>query len=55
MILVCHVISYDHVIQGWWDFLMESHTLAKFGSHRHRGSEDMVLVCHLISQDHVSK
>ena len=31
-----------------------SHTLVKFGGHRHRGSGDVTLVCHAISLDHVS-
>ena len=28
---------------------------AKFGGHRHTGSEDIILVCQVISQDHVIK
>ena len=28
---------------------------AMFGSHKHRGSEDMILVCHMILQDHEIK
>ena len=35
---------------------MASHTHAKFGGRRHRGSgEIMGLVCYLISQDHAIK
>ena len=35
---------------------MVSHSPAKFGGHRHCGSEDMMfLICHAILQDHVSQ
>ena len=46
MVLVCHVISQDHVIKGSCDFyrwepLMISHHPAKFGGLRQGGSEDV--------------
>ena len=28
---------------------------AKFGGHKHCGSEDMIWVCHVVLQDHVIK
>ena len=61
MLLVCNVISQDHVIILSCDFMgetptpMVSHTPAKFSSNRHHGTGDiMILICH-ISQDHVTK
>ena len=43
MVLVCHVISKDHIIKRSCDFmggslLMVSHHPTKFGAHRHSGS-----------------
>ena len=51
------MISQDHVIEGSCDFVTQwSYPFAKFGCHRHCGSEDiMILVCHVVSQNHVIK
>ena len=38
------------------ELIKVNYHLAKFGDHRHCGSEDiMILVCHMILQDHVIK
>ena len=46
MVLVCHLISQDHVINGLCVFmsvpLMLSHHPAKFGNHSRYGSGDMM-------------
>ena len=60
MVLLDHVISKDHVTKGSYDIKVGaekiSYHLAKFGSHRHFGSEDITfLVCHVILQDHTIK
>ena len=52
-ILVYHLISLDHVIEGTCDFMDGTSswyvTLAKFDGRKHRGSGDItVSVCHLI-------
>ena len=48
MILVCHLMSQDHVIKGPFDTRAEDHP-PKFGGHRHSSSEDIVfLVFHVI-------
>ena len=45
MILVCHVISQDHVIKESCYFMSGP----KFGGHKHCGSENiMILICHVI-------
>ena len=47
MVLVCHVISQDHMIKGSYDFMGGSpliHHPAKFGGHRHCVSGDMMFV-----------
>ena len=47
MVLVCHVISQDHMIKGSCDFMGGSpliHHPAKFGGHRHCVSGDMMFV-----------
>ena len=47
------MILQDHVIKVSCEFMGSYHP-AKFGGHRHRGSEDInILVCHLSLQDHV--
>ena len=43
MILVCPVISHDHVIKGLGDIMVSCHS-AKFCAHNHGGSGDMFLV-----------
>ena len=52
MLLVCHMISQDHMIKGskgGWVPLIVSHTPANFGGHKDRGNGDiMVLVFHVI-------
>ena len=52
MILSCHVISTDQVIEGPFNFMEPIKVCygpAKFGGHRHCGSENiMILVCHVI-------
>ena len=60
MILGCHVISQDHLIEGCCNFNAKAINLicrlAKFDGHRHCDNEDMmILVCHVILQDHVIK
>ena len=61
MILVCHVISQDHVIKGSYDFFWQEpikvrYPPAKIDGHRHSDSGDIVvLVCHVISQSHAIK
>ena len=51
MILVCRVISHDHVIKVLCDFIMVGRYLTKFGSHGHFGSGDtMALFFHVILQ-----
>ena len=47
MILVCLMISQDHVVKGscnlfGWEFLMISHHPAKFVGHRDCGKGDMM-------------
>ena len=58
-ILVCQVISQDHLIKWSFDFIgrsPSSYHPAKFCGYRHCGSGDiMVLVCQVISQDHSIK
>ena len=47
MVLACHMISQDHVINGSWDFvgvpLMISHHPAKSGKHSGCCNADMML------------
>ena len=51
MILVCHVISQNHVTKGSSNFMGGNHS-----GHRHCDCGNMiVLVCYLISEDHVTK
>ena len=57
MVLVCHVISQDHV-KGHVALQARAHQLVylpvKFGGHMRCDSGDAVaLVCHVISQDHM--
>ena len=47
MVLVCHLISQDHVIKGSSDF--------KGKSPSYGGPYGIVLVCHVITVDHVPK
>ena len=60
ILLVCHMISQDHVIKGSLIIYVGAshrspHT-AKFGAHRHCGIADIkVLVCYVILHDHVIK
>ena len=50
MVLVCHLISQDHVIKESCDFIIRSpssYHSAKFGDHKHSGSGNItVFVCH---------
>ena len=58
MILICRMISQDHVIKSLLDFIGIKiiYYPTKFGDHSYTGSGDiMVLACHVISQDHVIK
>ena len=43
MVLVCHVISQDHVIDGW-NPLLVSHYLAIFGGHSHCSNGDKMFL-----------
>ena len=50
MVLDCHVISQDHIIEGSCNFIKVNYNLVKFGVRRHCGSRDAtLLVCHVIS------
>ena len=53
MVLLCHVISQDHVTKGWSNIIGRS--LTNLVSHGYCGTVIMVLGCHMISQDHVIK
>ena len=66
MLLICHVISQDHVIKESSDFISRSPSFiskssvsyhpAKYGCYRHSGRGDiMVFVCHMTLQEHVTK
>ena len=60
MILVCHVVSQNHVIKESFDFIGKgikiSYHPAKIGSHIHCDSWDMmILFCHVILEDHEIK
>ena len=57
MILVCHVISQDHVTKGSNSIMGRSPSNpAKFGGHRHCGSGYVTIsFCHVILQDLVIK
>ena len=59
MVLVCHVISNDHVIRGSSNFMGRSlsrKVSVKSRDHRHCGSGDIpILVCCVSSQEHVIK
>ena len=60
ILLVCHVISQDHVIKGSFDYRLKpmkvSYQISKFGGHSYCGSRVMMLfVCHVTFQDHVIK
>ena len=59
MLLVCHVISQDHVIKESSDFISRSpvsYHPAKYGCYRHSGRGDiMVFVCSMTLQEHVTK
>ena len=61
MVLICHMILWDHVINGSSSCISGtpswlSQTHAKFGGHRHHGSGDIiVLIYHVILQDHMIK
>ena len=52
MVSVCHVISQNHLAEGWSNMSRSSskvsHNPAKFGVHGHAVSKDMSLVCHVI-------
>ena len=54
MVLVCHVISQDHVIKGLCDFMGRapsrlSYHPARLCGNRQSGSSDiMIFVCHVI-------
>ena len=56
IILVFHVILYDHVIKWSCDFmgksLKVSHHTAMFCGHKHSDRGGMSLVCHAISKNH---
>ena len=55
MLLICHVISQDHVIQRSSDFLGRikvSYHPARFGSCR---GDIMIFVCHVTLKDHEIK
>ena len=49
LVLICYVISQDHMIKGPCGVIVRSPCSAKFGGYRH------VLVCHVISQGHLIK
>ena len=61
MVLICHVISQDHMIKGSYGFKGSSLSrwatiLLNFGGHSHSGIGVIIsLVCHVISQDHFIK
>ena len=60
MVLLCHVISQDHVTKGWSNIICRSfsrqvNSLTNLVSHGYCGTVIMVLGCHMISQDHVIK
>ena len=53
-----HARSHDGIVMLLYEQepMKISYHLAKFGSHRHFGSEDITfLVCHVILQDHTIK
>ena len=60
-VLVCHVISQDHLIKGHltlWEraTLKLSYHPAKFGGHSLSGNRvTVVFICHVTLQDHVFK
>ena len=60
IILICRVISQDHVIKNdviyWKETIKVGHYSVTFGGHRDSDSGDIViLVYHVILQDHVIK
>ena len=58
MVLVCHVISQDHVTKGWSNIMCRrpSWQVTSFPTCANCTSGDiMILGCHVISQDHVIK
>ena len=60
IILICHVISQDHLIKddatSRQELIKVRYHSVKFGGHRHSGIVDIViLVCHVISLDHAIK
>ena len=55
MLLICHVISQDHVIQGSSDFIGRikvSYHPARFGSCR---GDIMIFICHVTLKDQSAK
>ena len=56
-VLVCQVISEDHMMKGSCDFISKDPSRSvKFGGHRYSGSGDIIIfVCHVTLQDHVIK